>query len=899
MSGVDVAPCWHGLEGRDALAALASDAGGLSSLEAERRLFQHGPNRVSIARRRSRTHRFLSQLHNVLLYVLLAAAAITAGLGHWADTGVILGVVLINAVIGYVQEGRAEHAIEAIRALLTPRTTVLRDGAAGEIHAEAVVPGDVVLLSSGDRVTADLRLLDARRLEIDESFLTGESLPVMKHVHVIPAESPLAERSNMAYAGTLVTQGTARGVATATGRETEIGRISEMMQRVEPITTPLLEKISGFGRVLSVLILILATAVSLFGYLFHHYPLADMLIAAVGIAVAAIPEGLPPVITITLAIGVQRMASRSAYVRRLPAVETLGEVDAVLTDKTGTLTRNEMTVRLVATDAAEVHVGGAGYEPRGDITVDHEILVPGTHPSLMALARAVVLCNDARIVKRGGAWAVEGDPTEGALVVFAAKCGLDAEQERRTYPRVDVIPFESEQRFMATQHDGRVYLKGAPETLLELCVLERTDTGDRALERTMWLERAAEMADRGHRVLAICEAELDPERTSLMEAQLFDRLSLLGLVGVSDPPRPEARAALERCRTAGIEVKMITGDHPRTAAAIARELGLGDGRSVLTGMELERLDGDALLEAAREVDVFARATPELKLRLVAALQSDGDVVAMTGDGVNDAPALKRADIGVAMGLKGTEAAKEAAEMVLADDNFATIISAVEQGRIVDDNIRKSILFLLPTSIAEALVLILAILFGYTLPMTPLQILWVNMITAVTLGIAMAFEPAEEGVMRREPRAAQAPILSTLAVWRTCFVGAFMVLGVSALFAWSSPASDLENARTIAVNALVLFEAVYLLSCRHLSANAFTHEGLTGNRVALACIAIVVLFQLAFTYTAPFQNLFETAAIDAGAWLLVGAAALLFMLMVELEKGLIRAARERNTTNGRP
>ena len=894
-------PCWHSTDVAQTLSALATDAAGLPSDEAERRLLESGPNRVSIARRRSRLRRFLAQLNNVLLYVLLGAAAITASLEHWADTGVIIGVVIINAIIGYIQEGRAEHAIEAIRSMLTPRATVLRNGSATEIDAENVVPGDVVLLSAGDRVTADLRLLDARHLEVDESLLTGESLPVIKQTRTLPSECALADRSNMSYAGTLVTQGAAQGVVVATGRDTEIGRISEMMQRVEPITTPLLEKIASFGRVLSVLILILAAAVSMFGFYVHQYALSEMLIAAVGIAVAAIPEGLPPVITITLAIGVQRMAARNAYIRRLPAVETLGEVNTVLTDKTGTLTRSEMTVRRIVTVDAEMRVGGAGYEPRGDITIDDQPIPPGEHPAAIRLARAALLCSDARIVEREGSWTVEGDPTEGALVTLARKCGLDPERERRGHPRIDVIPFESEQRFMASLHENghenghenRVYVKGAPETLLALCVAERTDSGDRPLERSIWLARAAEMANDGHRVLAICEADLDESSASLDKARFSDRLCLLGLVGVSDPPRPEVYAALERCRSAGIDVKMITGDHPRTAAAIARELGLGDSRRVLTGPELEQLDDPELAQVAHEVDVFARTTPELKLRLVEALQSRGEIVAMTGDGVNDAPALKRADIGVAMGLTGTEAAKEAAEMVLADDNFATIVGAVEQGRTVDDNIRKSIVFLLPTSIAEALVLTVAILFGYTLPMTPLQILWVNMITAVTLGIAMAFEPAEHGVMQRAPRAAQAPILSPLAVWRTCFVGALMVLGVSALFAWGSHIADVETARTIAVNALVLFEAVYLLSCRHLAASAFTKEGLTGNRVALVCIAIVILFQLAFTYALPFQTLFTTVAIGAHAWLVIAATALLFMLIVELEKGFIRAARKRD------
>ncbi len=736
------ASAWHARTQDEALAGLESTLQGLSGEEAARRLAEHGPNRLPPPKKRGPLARFLAQFHNVLIYVLLAAVAVTAALGHSVDSGVILAVVLANTVIGFFQEGKAEAALDAIRNMLSHTAAVLRNGRRREIPAEELVPGDIVFLASGDKVPADLRLIEARSLRVEEAALTGESVAVEKDIAPVAEAAPIGDRRSMAYSGTLVTYGQAKGLVTATGEATEIGRIGRMLAEVEEIATPLLRKMAVFARWLTGAILIAAAALFAFGVAVRGFSAAEMFTAAVGLAVAAIPEGLPAILTVTLAIGVQRMARRRAIVRRLPAVETLGSVTVICSDKTGTLTKNEMTVQRVVTAGRVFEVGGAGYAPHGGFGVDGAELALQDAPELADIARAALLCNDAVLHEAGGEWKLEGDPTEGALLTLALKAGLERHYESEALPRIDAIPFESEHRFMATLHHDHAghafaFVKGAPERLLRMCTRQRVAGEDRPLDEGYWQRQVEALAAAGQRVLALAEAPMEKGKRELDFADVEQGLTLLALVGIIDPPREEAIAAVAQCRAAGIRVKMITGDHGVTARAIGAAMGIGDGRRALTGAEIEELDDAALRGAVREVDVFARASPEHKLRLVRALQAEGEIVAMTGDGVNDAPALKAADVGVAMGLKGTEAAKEAADMVLADDNFASIAHAVEEGRTVYDNLRKAITFLLPINGGESLSLVAAVLLGLTLPITPVQILWVNMVSSVALAMTLA------------------------------------------------------------------------------------------------------------------------------------------------------------------
>ncbi|MGG7056478.1 cation-transporting P-type ATPase [Nitrosomonas sp. ANs5] len=882
---------WHAHATNEVLDHFESDPRGLTQEEAAHRLDTYGRNRLKPAQRRGPFKRFLVQFHNVLIYVLLAAAAVTAMLGHLVDTGVILGVVLVNSIIGFIQEGKAERALDAIRDMLSPHAVVRREGQTHEIPAEEVVPGDIVLLVSGDKVPADLRLFEVRTLKVDEAVLTGESEPVEKHVNPVEEEAGIGDRLSMAYSGTLVTYGQAAGVVIATGEATEIGRISAMIAKVEEISTPLTRKMGKFAHWLTGAILVFATLTFTFGIYLRDYTAADMFLAAVSLAVAAIPEGLPAIMTITLAIGVQRMAGRHAIIRRLPAVETLGSVTVICSDKTGTLTRNEMTVQNVMCGEQQFSVTGVGYAPHGDFLLDDAETDPDQHGDLIELARAGLLCNDARLRHKQDVWELEGDPTEGALITLALKARLDPASEQETCPRTDVIPFESEHRFMATlhhDHDGHVfaYVKGAPERVLAMCGKERHNGCDRELDRERWESLIDHLASQGERVLAIATKCFDNDKHALQFGDVEDHLTLLGLVGIIDPPRDEAIVAVKTCREAGIRVKMITGDHLITARAIGKQLGIGDGIKAVEGKDIESLDDVSLRKLVAEVDVFARSSPEHKLRLVEALQANDEVVAMTGDGVNDAPALKRADVGVAMGVKGTEAAKEAAEMVLADDNFASIERAIEEGRTVYDNLKKSITFLLPINGGESGALIAAIIMGATLPITPVQILWVNMVSSVALALALAFEPTEPNVMRRAPRPVSEPILSGFLIWRIALVSTLFLIGIFGMFELAlMRGAALEEARTIAVNTLVSMEVFYLFSVRYLRAPSFTMTGIKGTKPVLMAVATVLVLQLMFTY-APFMEVFfgtRPLAVMQGIEIVLAGVVLLVIL--ESEKWL--------------
>jgi magnesium-transporting ATPase (P-type) len=889
---------FHAMSGDDVLYRLSVDrSDGLSQAEASDRRARHGPNALPRPPQRGALQRFLQQFHNVLIYVLLAAGAVTASLGHWIDSGVIFGVVVINAVIGFLQEGKAEKALDAIRHMLSPHAQVLRDGWLQEIAAEKLVPGDIVFLVSGDKVPADLRLVEVRSLRIEEAALTGESLPVEKSVAPVKADAALGDRSCMAYSGTLVAYGQGVGVVVTTGAATEIGRIGAMLGAVEELTTPLLRQIEIFGRRLTWVILAVAGASFAFGTLVRGNAASEMFLAAVGLAVAAIPEGLPAIMTITLAIGVQRMAGRNAIIRRLPAVETLGSVTVICSDKTGTLTRNEMTAQRVITADGVFAVSGAGYAPHGGLTRTDTSRSSGDEALLVEIGRAALLCNDAALRQEGEVWQVTGDPMEGALVTLALKAGVDEANERRALPRTDVIPFESEHRFMATLHHdhaghGLIYLKGAPERVIELCSFELQGGDCRALQRERWQCAMEEAAAQGMRLLAVA-LRRGEDALAMLNFEDIERRGfiLLAVLGLSDPPREEAVRAVARCRAAGIRVKMITGDHVATARAIGQELGLAGTVRAISGVDIESMGDERLTEVVGETEIFARASPEHKLRLVKALQARGEVVAMTGDGVNDAPALKRADVGVAMGRNGTEAAKEAAEMVLADDNFASVAAAVEEGRTVYDNLRKAIGFILPTNFGQAGILVTAIVLGITLPITPAQILWVNMVTAVTLALALAFERPERNIMGRPPRDPAEPLLTRFVIWRAVSVGLLLVGGGLGMFLWElERGMSPEFARTAAVNALLVGEVFYLFNARSFTGSILNREGILGNPFVLLAIGLLLVCQALFTYLPAMQALFHTAGLDLDSWLRILAFGFAVLLVVEAEKMLVRRFR---------
>jgi magnesium-transporting ATPase (P-type) len=883
---------WHTLSGAEALDRAGSTMQGLSTDEARERHATHGPNRLPEPPRRSFLLRFLLQFHNVLIYVLLAAAAVTALLDHLVDTAVILAVVLVNAIIGILQEGKAEKAMDAIRQMLAPRAAVLRDGRRQTVDGAQLVPGDIVLLEAGDKVPADLRLLKCHGLQVQEAILTGESVAVDKQSGAVAAAAALGDRTCLAFSGTTVTSGQGSGVVIAIGDTTEIGRISGLLSGVATLTTPLVEQMGIFARWLTLFILVVAATLLAFGYFVLHHDFSELFMAVVGLSVAAIPEGLPAVLTITLAVGVQAMARRNAIVRRLPAIETLGSVSVICSDKTGTLTRNEMSVAAVAFHAAEFTVTGDGYQPQGEILRDGDPVAPGEQPLLVELGRAALLCNDAELKRDEEAWSVEGDPMEGALLAFAAKAGADGGELRGQWTRTDVIPFDARHKFMATLHHDHeqhafIFVKGAPESVLAMCRDQRDEThGTAPLAAEEWHQQAERIAAQGQRVLAIAARPVAAGHTVLEHTDVEGQLTLLGLVGLIDPPRAEAIAAVAECHAAGIRVKMITGDHARTAAAIARQIGLQHGDRVLTGADLDHLDDAALEKMVLETDVFARTSPEHKLRLVMALQAHGMTVAMTGDGVNDAPALKRADAGIAMGRGGSEAAKEAAELVLADDNFASIVAAVREGRTVYDNIKKVISWTLPTNAGEASTIVLALLLGMALPVTPIQILWVNMITAVSLGIALAFEPTEANTMRRPPRPRHEPLLTGGLVWHIVLVGILFLGGVFGIYHYAIDRGEsIELARTLAMNTLVVMEIFHLFFIRNIYGTSLTWKAVRGTPMVWLAVVVVTVGQFAITYLPPLQAVFETRAVALGDGLLIVAIGVLLFTIIEIEKQL--------------
>jgi len=837
---------------------------GLTSHEVRERQTRFGLNTLPVNAGHGALIRFLMQFNSPLIYVLMAAAVVTAVIGEWVDTGVILAVVLVNAVVGYIQEQRASKALEALAELTRTQAIVIRDGEAQTIDSLHLVPGDVVLLDAGDKVPADLRMYESTELRVDESALTGESVPVDKRCSDLAHETTLADRINMAYSSTLVTAGNGKGICVATGSDTEIGRIHQLVGQASGVQTPLTQKLDRFSLWLTVVILALAALTFILGLL-RGEAIAQMITSAVAIAVAAIPEGLPAVVTITLAIGVSRMARRNAIIRKLPAVETLGSTTVICTDKTGTLTENRMTVQFIYANRS-VHD-----------------LRQGSPQDMQEVLLAGLLCNNAT--------QHVGDPTEIALVDAAVLKNFDHRDEHHSRPRINEIPFDSALRYMATLHhedDGTqtIYVKGASEEVLHFCDTEATTDGNTtAIDKDRVLKQVEDFGSQALRVLAFARASVSADWDFATHRLAEINFTFLGLQAMADPPRPEAIRAIEVCHTAGIDVKMITGDHMQTAQAIAREIGLArDGEPVvLSGAQISEIPPSELAERLISVNVIARVSAEQKLRIVEALQSQRHVVAMTGDGINDAPALKQADIGIAMGEGGTEVAKEAAAMVLTDDNFASIESAIEEGRSVYANLTKFITWALPTNVGQGLIIMVAIIAGLALPILPVQILWVNMTTAVALGLTLAFEPTEPTTMQQQPRPPRQPILTRTVVMRILLVGLLMLAGAYWMFETAlSNGSSIETARTAAVNAVVAMQIGYLFNCRSLNYSWWS-VGIFSNRVLLWGIAIMVGLQFMFTYAPFMQVVFQTGEMSITEWLSVAGLGVAVSIIVGAEK----------------
>ncbi|KAA9393522.1 HAD family hydrolase [Kocuria coralli] len=868
---------------------------GLGSHDVETRRQQAGPNRLPDPPRDNAVVRFLRHFNDVLIYVLLVAAVLTGILQEWVDMAVILVVVLVNAAIGFIQEGRAEKALEGIRDMLSATASVKRDGSWSTVDAEDLVPGDVVRLSAGDKIPADIRLLDAANMTSEESALTGESVPAEKSVPEVAEGAALGDRTSMVFSGSMLASGAGAGIVVETGPTAEIGRINEMMSEVETLETPLTRQVAVFSKWLSLGVLVVSVALVLVGWLVHGTDLLELLLAAVGFAVAAIPEGLPALITITLALGVQAMARQKAITRKLPAVQTLGSVTTICSDKTGTLTKNEMTVVRGVVGDLEFEVSGSGYDPHGSVTAGGQNLGLD-HPALRPLAEAMGAVNDADLVEDEEGWKVVGEPTEGALRSFAAKLDLD----RSSIGRRAVLPFSSDYKFMAATlelpgGDGAcVMVKGAPDVLLSRSASQIDASGGaRDLDREGWERRIQDLSDQGLRVLAAARRPArDGDTDALTPESLGQELQFVGVVGIVDPPRSEAITAVKACQEAGIVIKMITGDHAGTATAIARQMGIDDGAGAITGQELEEAGDDELRTLVRTHNVFARTSPEHKLRLVRALQAEGEVVAMTGDGVNDAPALRRADVGVAMGIKGTEVTKESAEVVLGDDNFSTIETAVEEGRRIYDNLRKAIVFLLPTNGAQSLVMLFAVFFGWTLPLTPLQILWVNMVTGVTLAFAFAFEPAEGDIMKRKPAAAGESIVRLRHIVQIA-VASVLISGLTmGVFYWRLGAGDtLESARTVATTVLVAAQVVYLFNVKALETSSLHPRTFLNNKVAWLVVGILTALQLVFIYWPVFHEAFGTSDLQLVEIGMTAAAGVIVFLVMEMAKLIIYGRRE--------
>jgi magnesium-transporting ATPase (P-type) len=877
---------WHSLEVQKAIELFESDVDdGLGPLSIKHRQELFGKNRLQEKQKDSKLKIFLYQFHNALIYILLGASLITALLHEWVDSGVIFAVVIINVIIGYIQEIKAQEAIDALKEMMITEAVVVRDGEKIKLSSVEIVPGDIVLLESGSKVPADMRIITSNDLKVDESMLTGESLPVLKDLTLHDQETTINDRSNMIYSGTYVTYGRAKGIVVATANHTEIGKIANLIDATTAIETPLTQKINSFSKVLLYVILGLAAFTFVIGVV-HENDMVETFMASVALAVGSIPEGLPAAVTITLAIGVNRMAKKNAIIRKLPAVETLGSVTTICSDKTGTLTQNKMSVTNIYSAGKSYEVTGSGYEPSGTfVCEDQEVDVVGG--DLKELLTAGYLCNESYLVHENGTYAINGDPTEGALIVSALKAGVSEFEVNKSYHRLDLLPFESDRQFMATldakEGEHIIYLKGSIEKTLALCTTQFTAL-EPINERDI-LRQAEAYAAQGLRVLAI--AKKVTSKSVITNDDLSTGFTLLGLAAMMDSPRPEAIASVQECKTAGINVIMITGDHALTAYSISKMMHIVDEQSVyensvLQGRELLGLSDSELIEKVASVKVFARVEPEQKLRIVDALQARGEIVAMTGDGVNDAPALKQANIGVAMGLGGTEVAKEASDMILSDDNFSSIAKAVKEGRNVFDNLIKFITWTLPTNLGEGLVILTAIMLGLTLPILPVQILWINMSTAILLGLMLVFEPEEKNIMHRPPRDPKEPILTKVLIIQMLLVGFYMLITAYGMFNYYlDQGYSIEYARTIAVNIFVFVELFYLFSCKELQKSIFKTP-LLNNRYLLAGVALMALTQILFTHTAFMNMMFKSTPLDLITWFNIIAISAGVILVIEVK-----------------
>ena len=893
-SSGDVAPRRAYQQTVDAvLAQNKSHANGLSAAEAAERLKTFGPNALPEKKGKPAWLRFLAHFNDVLIFVLLAAAALTAVMGHWVDTLVILGVTVINALIGHIQESNAEKSLQGIRNMLSSDARVQRSGKHETIPTRELVPGDIVILRAGDRVPADMRLIESHNLRVEEAILTGESTVVDKTTDALEGELPLGDRTNMLFSGTTISAGGGVGVVTATGQETELGHINQMMAGIEKHRTPLLVQMDKLGKAIFVIILAMMAALFVFSLALRDIPLGELLLSLISLAVAAVPEGLPAIISIILSLGVQAMARQRAIIRKLPTVETLGAMTVVCSDKTGTLTMNEMTVKAIITADCCYRVEGDSYEPQGNICLEGSNepvqIKPGS--VLETYLRTIDLCNDSQLIKdESGLWKITGGPTEGALKVLAAKVPLPTvNTELRSK-----IPFDSQYKYMSTLYrigdEEMILITGAPDVLFRLCQHQQTDHGLAPLDQPYWEAKIEEYAREGLRMVAAAWKPAADGQTELSHEDLQQGVILLGVAGMMDPPRPEAITAIGDCLQAGIRVKMITGDHPQTAMSIGKMLGIGNAENAITGRELEVMDDTQLSEAAQKFDIFARTSPEDKFRLVQALQSRKEVVGMTGDGVNDAPALKQADVGIAMGIKGTEVTKEAADMVLTDDNFATIASAVREGRRVYDNLKKTILFIMPTNLAQGLLIIIALLAGNLIPLTPVLILWMNMATSATLSFGLAFEAGEKNIMRRPPRDPKLHVMDGFAIWRVIFVGSMIAVSAFVLEAWLQPRGySPEFIRTVLLQTLVTAQWFYMLNCR--VADGFSlSKGLLANRGIWIVSGVLLVLQLLIIYAPFMQMLFGTEALPFRYWVITFIIGFVMFLIVEVEKPLTRRWR---------
>ncbi|MDH4943865.1 HAD-IC family P-type ATPase [Sulfurimonas sp. C5] len=882
---------WHSMDINAVYASIESNEKGLSSIEAQSRLQLHGLNKLQEEKKQSALMRFILQFHNVLIYVLIFAAILTFFLGHTTDSIVIISVVLINAIIGFIQEHGAQNALESIRKMLAYTAVVFRDGQKQKCDSEELVVGDIIQLEAGDRVLADIRIIKAHGLSAEEAILTGESDTVEKTPESVGENVTIADRSSMVFAGTTIASGIGLGVVVETAKKTELGRINRMLSSVQTLTTPLVEQMDRFAKLLTYIILLFSVAILLIGHYLQNMPFNEIFIAVVSLFVAAIPEGLPAVVTITLAVGVQAMVKRNAIVRHLPAIETLGSVSVICSDKTGTLTQNKMMVETIQSTIMQYVVKGTGYDPTGAIYTSAGKEVDFNQDDFIKMmAKCSALCSDANLYNENGQWSIDGSPTEGALVAFSHKVGLDTSEIRTKYLRSDFIPFDSKHKFMATlnhshEDESLSIIKGAAEIILSMCHYQYIDANNiEILNKTFWEQKAKDIATQGQRIIAIAYKNVPAEKTSLSFNDLENGLILVGFIGIIDPPRVEAVDAIKECYSASIEVKMITGDHTVTASAIGKAIGLRNSEIVMSGKDIEHLSDEELQKAVLTTNIFARTTPEHKLRLVKALQANNKIVAMTGDGVNDTPALKRSNVGIAMGKKGTEAAKESSEFVLMDDNFASIVHAVREGRKVYDNIKKVIGWTLPTSVSEASVIIMAILLGMAMPITPIQILWANMITVVTLGVALAFEKEDQNIMKRKPRAIDEAILNRTVIWQIVYVTILFLIAVFGIYTYSiSSGAQIEYAQTLAFNTLIFMEIFYLFYVRNMNTLIKSIREIVDCPVVWTAVTIVVCAQIIVTYTPFFQNIFTTKSLLLSEILLILCVGFVMFFLLEVEK----------------